>query len=94
MADGDELNAKPKTAHFQFFAQKLEERVLVCKQAFLNLYVLSHFHEQRPNIFVSKTESPKDMRGKNNASPTSVTGETRTKKKMLINQFLSIENFT
>ncbi|CAH1104382.1 unnamed protein product [Psylliodes chrysocephalus] len=87
VADGDELNAKPRTAHFQYFVQKIEEQVPVCKQAFLNLYAISHFRVQRLNMLLSKGESPKDMRGKHNTRPTSVTAETRTKMQMHIDSF-------
>lgn len=87
VADSDERNAKPKTAHFQYFVQKNEERVPVCKRAFLNLYAISHFRVQRLNMLLSKGESPKDMRGKHNTRPTSITAESRIKMKMHIDSF-------
>lgn len=83
----EEHSTKPKTAHFQYFVKKNEERVPVCKQAFLNLYAISHFRVQRLNMLLSKGESPKDMRGKHNNRPTSIIAESRLKIKIHIDSF-------
>lgn len=83
----DQNKIQPKTAVFHYFIKKNEERLPVCKQAFMNLYAISHFRVQRLTLLLNRGESPKDMRGKHNNRPSSVTAESRNKIKSHIESF-------
>ncbi|KAK9702452.1 hypothetical protein QE152_g29942 [Popillia japonica] len=83
----DENKTKPKVASFKYHIINNHERIPVCKQAFLNMYSISNFRVQRLNLLLVNGESPKDMRGKHNNRPTSITEDLRVKIKRHIESF-------
>lgn len=71
---------KPKYASFQYFIKNNQKLVLVCRQAFMKLYAVSHIRVQRFNMLLNTGETPKNICGKHNSRLTLITEEFESKK--------------